>query len=78
MAYGDSTATAHPVALSHDMDINPQHWRNGYLVAVDNLYFAIDDTGTFSSGPINVSIVLECTLETAPQASSTALALRQQ
>ncbi len=78
VVYGDSTSTAHPVAMSQDMDINPHNWTNGYLVGVDALYFAIDDTGTISSGTVEVSIILECTLETATQASSTALALSQQ
>ena len=76
--YGDSTSTAHPQAMTHDMDINPQQWTNGYLVGVDALFFAIDDTGTIQSGTLEVSIILECTLETATQASSTALALSQQ
>ena len=59
-------------------DLNPQEWRNGYLIGVDTLYFACDSSATWDSGDVDVSIVLECTLETATQASSTALALSQQ
>jgi len=59
-------------------DSNPQEWSKGYLVAVDNLYLGVDSSGTWDSGDINVNVVLECTLETATQASSTALALSQQ
>ena len=59
-------------------DMNPQDWRNGYLIGVDTLYFACDSSATWDSGDIDVSIVMECTLETATQASSTALALSQQ
>ena len=59
-------------------DMNPQEWRNGYLIGVDTLYFAADSSATWDSGDVDVSIVLECTLETATQASSTALALSQQ
>ncbi|HIA02337.1 MAG TPA: hypothetical protein EYN66_10570 [Myxococcales bacterium] len=76
--YGDSTSTAHAQAMSESMDINPHDWTNGYLIGVDTMFFTIDDTGTISSGTVDVSVVLECTLETATQASSTALALSQQ
>ncbi len=59
-------------------DVNPQHWRNGYLVGVDSLFLAVDSSATWDSGDIECSIILECTLETATQASATALALSQQ
>lgn len=59
-------------------DANPQEWKNGYLIGVDTLYLAVDSSATWDSGDIDVNIVLECTLETATQASSTALALSQQ
>ncbi len=78
LAYGNPTSTAHPQALIQTADINPQSWRNGYLVAVDSMFLGVDDTGTMTSGEVVVAIVMECTLETATQASSTALALSQQ
>ena len=59
-------------------DANPQEWKNGYLVGVDSLYLAVDSSATWDSGDIDVNIVMECTLETATQASATALALSQQ
>ena len=59
-------------------DIAPQDWKNGYLVGVDSMFLGIDGNGTATSGNIVVSIVMECTLETATQASATALALSQQ
>ena len=59
-------------------DIAPQHWRNGYLVGVDSMFLGIDGNTTATSGNVSVSIVLECTLESATQASATALALSQQ
>ena len=59
-------------------DANPQEWKNGYLIGVDTLYFAVDSSATWDSGDVDVSSVMECTLETATQASSTALALSQQ
>ena len=60
------------------MDVAPQHWKNGYLVGVDSLFLGIDANGTATSGNIIVSVVMECTLETATQATATALALSQQ
>ncbi len=77
MLYGDPNSTAHGVSASQDIDINPQEWRNGYLVAVDSMYLGTEAGGTVASGDSVVSIVLECTLETASQASSTALSLSQ-
>ena len=59
-------------------DIAPQDWKNGYLVGVDSMFLGIDGNGTATSGNIVVSVVMECTLETATQASATALALSQQ
>lgn len=78
MLYGDPNATAHGISASQDMDVNPQEWRNGYLVGVDALYLGAEAGGTVASGDSVVSVVIECTLETATQASSTALALSQQ
>ena len=63
--------------ITQDMDVAPQDWKNGYLIGVDQLYLGIDQNGVFTSGNITVAIVMECTLETATQTSSTALALSQ-
>ena len=63
---------------SRAQDIAPPHWTNGYLVGVDSMFLGIDGNGTATSGNVTVSIVLECTLESATQASATALALSQQ
>jgi hypothetical protein len=59
-------------------DQMPQTWRNGYLIAVDSLWLASDADATSTGADYNISIVMECTLENATQASSTALALSQQ
>jgi len=78
-AYGDSTSTAHAFGTEENEDINPQMWKNGYLVGVDQLYLAVDmSAATFTSGQVELCIVLECTLEAATQANSVALALSQQ
>jgi len=59
-------------------DLMPQTWANGYLIGVDSLYLNSQADATSTNGDYFVSIVLECTTETATQASSTALALSQQ
>ena len=61
-----------------DFDVNVANWTNGYLVGVDTIFLGVDASGTPASGEAVVSLVLECTLETATQASATALALSQQ
>ncbi len=59
-------------------DQNSQNLQNGYLVAVDSLFLGADSSATWDSGDVDICVVLECTLETSSQASSTALALSQQ
>ncbi len=76
--FGDPNSTAHALGNDEVVDMNPQAWRNGYLVGVDSLFFAVDTVGTIGGGEVDCSIVMECTLETATQASATALALSQQ
>lgn len=78
MLHGDPTSTAHAISATDSQDMAPQQWRNGYLVGVDTMYLGAEQGGTVSTGAAVVSIVLECTLETATQASATALALSQQ
>ena len=58
------------------IDVAPQHWTNGYLVAVEQLYLACDQS--FNIGATTLSIVLECTVESMSQSSAMALALSQQ
>lgn len=60
------------------VDANPQEWQNGYLIATDAIFLGADSSATWDSGDVDISVVLECVLETATQASSTALALSQQ
>ena len=64
--YRDTTSTA-----------TPQYWSKGYLVGVDTLY-ASSKQDQDSAAAWTASFVMECTLENATQASSTALALSQQ
>jgi hypothetical protein len=66
------------VTPSHDYDVNPHMYQKGYLIGVDSLFLGVDNSTAFDSGEVTISVILECTLETATQASSTALALSQQ
>jgi len=60
--------------LSQALDVAPQHWTNGYLVGVDQLY--LRSNGVRMIGTIY--IVLECTVETMSQSAAMGLALSQQ
>ncbi len=78
-AYSQASTTGNLVQnADQTADANPQDWRNGYLVAVDSMFLGADSSATWDSGDADICVVLECTLETATQASSTALALSQQ
>ena len=57
--------------------LNLHEWTNGYLIAVEQLYFGGSATTTFQ-GNVYVSIVMECTVETMTQSAAMALALSQQ
>ena len=57
---------------------NVHEWTNGYLIGVDSIFMGADSSGTWDTADVRISLVLECTLENATQASSTALALSQQ
>ncbi len=78
-AYSQASTTGVLVQnADHIADLNPQQWRNGYLVGVDSMFLGADSSATWDNGDVDIVLVLECTLETATQASSTALALSQQ
>lgn len=65
-----------PDFISDRLDVAPQHWTNGYLVGVEQIYLATDAGGDVSLD--EVSVVLECTVETLNQSAAMALALSQQ
>ena len=61
------------------MDMLPQMWSNGYLVATENIYLgASASTGWVAAEDLTCCVVLECTVETMTQAAAMALALSQQ
>ena len=74
---GSNAANCTPF-FSDTLDLAPQHFTNGYLVAVEQIYLGVDSTDTNSEGIGQVGIVLECTVETLSQSAAMALALSQQ
>ena len=65
-------------AAVETFDIAPQDFTKGYLVGVDSLFLGVDLSVALDSGNCKVAYVMECTLESATQANSVALALSQQ
>jgi hypothetical protein len=63
--------------LSQDIDVSPQKWTNGFLIAVESIQLAGQSSATFRDA-CDLSVVLECTVETMTAAASMALALSQQ
>ncbi len=73
--YSQNTDTDQGI-ISHDADVAPQDFRNGYLLAVDELYlYACADDAWAES--VYVNFVLECSLESISQATAVSLSLSQ-
>jgi len=70
-----ATGPANVEMMSEALNIAPQDWTKGYLVAVEQIYLGVDQTYDHCD---QVSIVLECTVETLSQSGAMALALSQQ
>ena len=69
-------AASELTVLAEDMDVGPQYWQDGYLVATEQVYLGVQ-TGT-DLGLTGVQVVLECSVETMTQSAAMALALSQQ
>ena len=71
-----SDAGAIVTMMNDSLDVAPQHWTNGYLVGVEQIYLGVDqtDANLFDK----VEVILECTVETLSQSAAMALALSQQ
>jgi NADH/NAD ratio-sensing transcriptional regulator Rex len=63
-------------SMSEALDIAPQEWTGGYLVAVEQIFLGVQQQVVDLVD--EVTIVLECTVETMTAAASMALALSQQ
>ncbi len=70
------TAAGDITVLSESLDIAPQEWNGGYLVAVESIFLGVDQA--VANLVDEVTVVLECTVETMTAAASMALALSQQ
>ena len=63
----------------HNDSVAPQHFTDGYLVAVESLFLgAVGSTNWAASSNLTCNMVLECTVETLSQSAAMALALSQQ
>jgi len=75
---GSASADFATAFVTDAYDLNPSDFMKGYLVGVDSLFLGTESSVTLATGDYRVDIILECTLESATQASATALALSQQ
>ena len=73
----DISGTGVPSGTSNDLDVAPQHWTQGYLIAVEQLYLGGAATTSWAED-VYVSVVMECTSETLSKEAALALALSQQ
>lgn len=63
----------------HNDSVAPQHFTDGYLVAVESLFLgAVGSTSWAAGSDLTCNMVLECTVETLSQSAAMALALSQQ
>jgi hypothetical protein len=77
IVFNDTAVVGVPSSTTDAFDMSPQHWTNGYLVGVEQIYLG----GAASTGfaeDVYVSVVMECTVETLSQSAAMALALSQQ
>ena len=57
----------------------PQHFSNGYLVAVETMYLGAQGGSNWAAtSNLTINMVLECSVETLSQAAAMALSLSQQ
>ena len=69
-------AASELTVVTETLDIAPQYWDGGYLVAVESIFLGVDQATADLVD--EVTVVLECTVETMTAAASMALALSQQ
>ncbi len=70
-----ASATDELLVANDHLDVGPQDFTDGYLIAVEQMYLGVDQQ---QSSVTQISVVLECTVETMTQAAAMALALSQQ
>ena len=78
-ARNDQTAASRPPALSFSDSHLPQHYSDGFLVAVEEIYLgAFGGDAWADSTDLTFNIVLECEVLTMTTAAAMSLALSQQ
>lgn len=73
----NSDSANNPPAQTYNDSHAPQHFSNGYLVAVETLYLG-GQCDTDWTQPMQVNVVLECTVEKMSRDAAMALSLSQQ
>ena len=69
---------ANPPSQVYNDSHAPQHFSNGYLVAVETLYLGGQGSSEWlASDDLKIAVVMECTVEKMSQSSAMALALSQ-
>jgi len=77
IADNNASSAGPPQYVSHDLDVAPQHWTNGYLIAVDSMFLGGRADAAFTTD-VYISVTMECTVEKMSEAAAMALALSQQ
>ena len=70
-----STNATNADFVQDTLNVGPQHWSKGYLIGVEQIYLGVDQQFDHLD---EISIMLECTVETLSQSAAMALALSQQ
>jgi len=77
-AANDTTVDANMSYITHDLDVAPQHFTNGYLIGVPSMWLAAQYDSAPKSGAVDVSFIAECQVEKLTTEAAVALALSQQ
>jgi len=77
-AANDTTVDANMSYITHDLDVAPQHFTNGYLIGVPSIWLSAEYDSAPKSGAVDVSFIAECRVETLTTEAAVALALSQQ
>ena len=77
IAFNDQGLAHLPSSVDEDFDQNPSDFRNGYLVAVEQLYLGGSATVDWTSENY-ITLILECTTEKMTSKAAMALSLSQQ
>ena len=77
LANRDIALSGIPTYSSHDINVGPEDWDDGYLIGVDTLYLGGSASSNWDQ-EVYISIVLECSVQKLTQAAAMSLALSQQ